>query len=192
MPNKNQASSPADFFSGGDNLFKKLAEEERQKKLVAANAAPQPPGTEKPGLPTARPKVPLTPVRDVAAGDTGPKLVQTSVDFLPPVNAQPLTDVTGKVQDIVRRKMTSDEDKSYTPTKKSDKELSPEDKKRLMDSLSESLKTLKLPSEPSSKAPSEPGVLDNIIGAVSEAWEAQAERRRNVQAGHARNAKKNK
>jgi hypothetical protein len=118
MPNKNQASSPADFFSGGDNLFKKLAEEERQKKLVAANAAPQPPGTEKPGLPTARPKVPLTPVRDVAAGDTGPKLVQTSVDFRPPVAAQPLTDVTDKVIDFVRRKMTEEEKKkSHTPAK---------------------------------------------------------------------------
>ena len=68
MSNKNQASSPADFFSGGGDLFKNLAEEEKRKKLAAANAAPQPPGTEKPGLPTARPSAPLSPVRDVAAG----------------------------------------------------------------------------------------------------------------------------
>jgi hypothetical protein len=196
MPNKNQASSPADFFSGGGDLFKNLAEEEKRKKLAAANAAPQLPGTEKPGLPTARPSAPLSPVRDVAAGGAGPKLVQTSVDFLPPVNAQPLTDVTGKVQDIVRRKMTSDEDKSYTPTKKSDKELSPEDKKRLMDNLSESLKKLKLPSEPSSKA----GVLDKAANFISEVYEDQwakpsreyEKAMKEIQAARDRNAKKTK
>lgn len=82
MSNKNQqASSPAAFFGGGGDLFKNLAIEEERKKLAAAKAAPQPPGSERPGmndqprpgLPAARPSAPLSPVRDVAAAGLGTK-----------------------------------------------------------------------------------------------------------------------
>jgi hypothetical protein len=113
MPNKNQAPSPADFFSGGGDLFKNLAAEEERKKLAAAKAAPQPPGTEKPGLPAARPSAPLSPVREVARAGAVPlnKQVQDRVDLAAPVTTSPLKDVTGRVVDFVRRKMTAEEAK---------------------------------------------------------------------------------
>lgn len=120
MANKNEPTSPADFFSGGGNLFENLRKEEEMKKLAAAKAAPQPPGSQKPdmndqprpGLPAARPSAPLTPVREVAAG-TAPsdKQVQGSVDLRPPITASPLGDVTNKVIEFVRRQMTPEEAK---------------------------------------------------------------------------------
>jgi hypothetical protein len=180
MSNKNeQVTSPADFFSGGGDLFKNLAEEEKRKKLAAANAAPQPPGTEKPGLPSARPSAPLSPVKDIA----GVGIASSNEGKARP-SAQ-LTPVRQIVGDSERKGGGSVD---YKPNN----DQSEEAKKMRMRNLSESLAKLKLPSEYTSKPSSEPGVVDKVKDFFSEAWEAQATRRRVTQAGHERNERRNK
>ena len=187
MPNKNQASSPADFFSGGGDLFKHLAEEEKRKKLAAANAAPKPPGSERPdmndqprpGLPSARPSAPLSPVKDIA----GVGIASSNEGKArPSPQLTPLRQIVGDSE----RKGGGSVD--YKPNN----DQSEEAKKMRMRNLSESLAKLKLPSEYTSKPSSEPGVVDKVKDFFSEAWEAQATRRRVTQAGHERNERRNK
>lgn len=165
MPNKNeQVTSPADFFSGGGDLFKNLAEEEKRKKLAAANAAPKPPGSERPnmndqprpGLPSARPSAPLSPVKDIA----GVGIASSNEGKARP-SAQ-LTPVRQIVGDSERKGGGSVD---YKPNN----DQSEEAKKMRMKNLSESLAKLKLPSEPSSG----PGFLDKAANFISEVYEDQ-------------------
>jgi hypothetical protein len=156
MPNKNeQVTSPADFFSGGGDLFKNLAEEEKRKKLAAANAAPQPPGTEKPGLPSARPSAPLSPVKDIA----GVGIASSNEG-----KARPSTQLTP-----VRQIVGDSERKGGSVDYRPNNDQSEEAKKMRMKNLSESLAKLKLPSEPSSG----PGFLDKAANFISEVYEDQ-------------------